>query len=87
MRSILTAFVVGTCLFAAATLHAGFEAGVGKRIITPNPLLPVSGGVGGAEAATPSPDDGAFSWGPRLWRRLPLPVATALGPSIVRYIP
>lgn len=42
---------------------------------------------GGSEAATPSPDDGAFSWGPRLWRRLPLPVATALGPSIVRYIP
>jgi FemAB-related protein (PEP-CTERM system-associated) len=40
-----------------------------------------------ATAATPSPDDGAFSWGPRIWRRLPLPVATALGPRIVRYIP
>ncbi|MFO1091708.1 MAG: hypothetical protein U0992_00125 [Planctomycetaceae bacterium] len=52
MRSILTAFVVGTCLFAAATLHAGFEAGVGKRIITPNPLLPVSGGVGIPQPAT-----------------------------------
>jgi serine/alanine adding enzyme len=38
-------------------------------------------------AKTPSPDDGAFSWGPRVWRRLPLPVATALGPGIVRYIP
>jgi serine/alanine adding enzyme len=39
------------------------------------------------EAATPSPDDGAYSWGPRIWRRLPLPVATALGPWIVRSIP
>lgn len=42
---------------------------------------------GGQPAATPSPDDGAFSWGPRLWKRLPLGVATALGPGIVRYIP
>ena len=38
-------------------------------------------------AATPSPDEGAYSWGPRVWKRLPLPVATALGPHIVRYIP
>jgi serine/alanine adding enzyme len=36
---------------------------------------------------TPSPDKGAFSFGPRIWRRLPTAVATALGPSIVRYIP
>lgn len=40
-----------------------------------------------AAATTPSPNDGAFSWGPRLWRHLPEKVATALGPSIVRYIP
>jgi serine/alanine adding enzyme len=37
--------------------------------------------------ATPSPHDRAFSWGPRVWRRLPEAVATILGPSIVRYIP
>jgi FemAB-related protein (PEP-CTERM system-associated) len=43
------------------------------------------GGNGGA--ATPSPDDGAYSWGPRIWRRLPVSVATALGPRIVRGIP
>jgi FemAB-related protein (PEP-CTERM system-associated) len=42
---------------------------------------------GGEPAHTPSPDDGAFSWGPRLWKRLPLRVATALGPRIVRFIP
>lgn len=39
------------------------------------------------EASTPSPDDGKFSWGPRLWRRLPVSIATRLGPLIVRSIP
>lgn len=38
-------------------------------------------------AATPSPEDERYSWGPRLWRRLPLGLATALGPRIVRGIP
>ena len=41
----------------------------------------------GAEDSTPSPSDGAYSWGPRLWRHLPEPIATALGPRIVRGIP
>lgn len=41
----------------------------------------------GGEASTPSPDDGKFSWGPRLWRKLPVGVATKLGPLIVRNIP
>ncbi len=40
-----------------------------------------------AEAATPSPDQGAWAWGPRLWKKLPVPLATALGGRIVRYIP
>jgi len=40
-----------------------------------------------AKAATPSPDDSAFRWGPRIWKHLPLPVANALGPAIVRGIP
>ena len=42
---------------------------------------------GQADAATPSPTDGAYAWGPRLWRHLPERVATALGPRIVRGIP
>lgn len=41
----------------------------------------------GAVAATPSPDDAKFAWGPRLWKRLPVGLATALGPRIVRGIP
>jgi serine/alanine adding enzyme len=41
----------------------------------------------GTRAATPSPDDGAYAWGPRIWKRLPVSVATLLGPRIVRSIP
>lgn len=39
------------------------------------------------DATTPSPHDSAFRFGPRVWRRLPESIATAFGPSIVRYIP
>lgn len=38
-------------------------------------------------AKTPSPDDPAYAWGPRIWRKLPLPVANLLGPLVVRGIP
>jgi FemAB-related protein (PEP-CTERM system-associated) len=41
----------------------------------------------GAVAGTPSPDDPSYAWGPRLWKRLPRPVANVLGPRIVRGIP
>lgn len=37
--------------------------------------------------ATPSPEDDRWSWGPRVWRKLPMPVANTLGPKIVQYIP
>jgi serine/alanine adding enzyme len=36
---------------------------------------------------TPSPDTGPFRFGPRIWRRLPAALATAVGPAIVRYLP
>ena len=39
------------------------------------------------DVITPSPKEGPFRWGPRIWRRLPTSIATAFGPSIVRYIP
>lgn len=38
-------------------------------------------------SSTPTPDDGKFSWGPRVWRRLPVGLATRLAPFIVRSIP
>jgi FemAB-related protein (PEP-CTERM system-associated) len=40
-----------------------------------------------AGQGTPSPDGGAFAWGPRIWRRLPLALTNRLGPAVVRYIP
>lgn len=40
-----------------------------------------------SQAATPSPRDGAYAIGPRIWRHLPESIATAVGPRIVRYIP
>jgi FemAB-related protein (PEP-CTERM system-associated) len=42
----------------------------------------------GPASLTPSPDQGGMmSLGPRVWRHLPLKLATALGPQIVRGIP
>jgi FemAB-related protein (PEP-CTERM system-associated) len=41
----------------------------------------------GQLAKTPSPDDARYAWAPRIWQRLPLPLATALGPRIVRGLP
>jgi FemAB-related protein (PEP-CTERM system-associated) len=41
----------------------------------------------GSVAETPSPDRGPYQWGPRLWRHLPVGLATRIGPAIVQYIP
>jgi FemAB-related protein (PEP-CTERM system-associated) len=41
----------------------------------------------GGKASTPSPDDARYSWGPRIWKHLPLSLANVAGPRIVRYIP
>lgn len=38
-------------------------------------------------ASLPAEGHGAAGMGPRIWRRLPLAVATALGPRVVRFIP
>ena len=46
-----------------------------------------SGPKGSGESGTPSPDQGVLSLGPRVWQHLPLPLANALGPRIVRYLP
>ncbi len=40
-----------------------------------------------AGAGTPSPDSGPFSMGPRVWSRLPLALANAVGPHVVKYLP
>ena len=38
-------------------------------------------------ASTPSPDHGVFALATRVWQRLPVALATRLGPPIVRFIP
>lgn len=40
-----------------------------------------------AEAGTPSADSAKFQLATRVWQRLPVAVATALGPRVVRFIP
>ena len=37
--------------------HYGFRAGIAVRVVTPDPLLPVSGGVGPGHAATKKQGD------------------------------
>ena len=44
-------------------------------------------GAGDANASTPSPDQGVFALATRVWQRLPVALATRLGPPIVRFIP
>jgi FemAB-related protein (PEP-CTERM system-associated) len=41
----------------------------------------------GERVGTPSPQDKAFSWGPWVWKRLPLFVANSVGPRVVRNVP
>lgn len=76
-----TVFNFGRCSPGSGTHHFKMQWG-GREV----PLwwygLSASEGV-----TTPSPDSGAYSWGPRMWRRLPTSITTALGPSIVRCIP
>jgi serine/alanine adding enzyme len=38
-------------------------------------------------ASTPAEAQGAYGWGPRVWQKLPLSIANAVGPRIVRFIP
>ncbi len=81
-REGLTLFNFGRCTPGSGTHR--FKQQWGGRDV---PLYWYQHAAGGREAHTPSPDDGAYSWGPRLWKRLPVPLATALGPRIVRGIP
>jgi FemAB-related protein (PEP-CTERM system-associated) len=81
-KESLTVFNFGRCTPGGGTHR--FKQQWGGR---DEPLFWYQHAAGGGEAATPSPDDGAYSWGPRIWKRLPLSLATALGPRIVRGIP
>lgn len=77
----LGVFNFGRCTPGGGTHH--FKQQWGSRDV---PLMWYQPVVG-RRTATPSPHEGAFALGPFLWKRLPLAVANALGPSIVRMIP
>ena len=81
-REGLALFNFGRCTPGSGTHR--FKQQWGGRDV---PLYWYQRAAGGGDAHTPSPDDGAYSWGPKLWARLPVGVATALGPHIVRGIP
>jgi len=81
-REGLALFNFGRCTPGSGTHR--FKQQWGGRDV---PLHWYQRAAAGGDAHTPSPDDGAYRWGPKLWARLPLGVATALGPHIVRGIP
>ena len=35
----------------------------------------------------PSPTDARYAWGPKVWSKLPVPIANLLGPRVVRFLP
>ena len=51
LRYRLLTLLVWPCSFTSVA-HAELKVGVGKAIITPDPLLPVSGGIGPGNPAT-----------------------------------
>jgi len=55
-RKLLVALFVISCTLTSLA-HAEFKAGVGKIVITPDPLLPVSGGVGASHPTTSKQGD------------------------------
>ncbi len=76
------AFNFGRCTPGGGTHR--FKQQWGSR---DEPLAWYDWSPGAGPAKTPSPDDSAYAWGPRIWKHLPVPLATALGPRIVKYIP
>jgi len=49
LMSLLVVVLAGICLFYSGPLFAQFRAAIAVRNVTPDPLLPVSGGVGPSE--------------------------------------
>ena len=62
---ILLTFIL---LNITATSRAELHVGIGKRVVTPDPLLPVSGGIGPSNPTTQKLGDyGCVLW---FWKRL-----------------
>jgi FemAB-related protein (PEP-CTERM system-associated) len=81
-RERVALFNFGRCTPGSGTHR--FKLQWGSREV---PLWWYQRSAGPEPTHTPAPEDPRYAWGPRLWRHLPVAVATALGPRIVRYIP
>jgi len=81
----LGAFNFGRCTSGSGTHKFKLQWGARDEQLWWYDWQPAASGQ--QPAKTPSPDDGAYAWGPRIWKRLPVLLATALGPRIVKYIP
>ena len=51
MKRILSLLAAGVCM-ATSAADTGFRSGIAVRVVTPDPLLPVSGGVGASKPTT-----------------------------------
>lgn len=52
IKKILVVFIIPLLFFAIGAQAQAFKAGVAVRVITPDPLLPVSGGIGSPKPTT-----------------------------------
>lgn len=77
----LTRFNFGRCTPGSATHKFKLQWGAVEE-----PLWWYQASASGT-TRTPSPDSTKFRLATRVWQRLPVPLATALGPHIVRYLP
>ena len=57
MKTIRVIILFAVALGQAVLVHAEFRAGIAVRIVTPEPLLPVSGGVGPSNPVTKKKGD------------------------------
>ena len=57
MKTIRVIVLFAVALGQAALVHAEFRAGIAVRVVTPEPLLPVSGGVGPSNPVTKKQGD------------------------------
>ena len=57
MKTIRVIILFAVAIGQAVLVHAEFRAGIAVRIVTPEPLLPVSGGVGPSSPVTKKKGD------------------------------
>jgi FemAB-related protein (PEP-CTERM system-associated) len=80
-------FNFGRCTKDSGTYRFKMQWGGREEVLWWYQHAANAAGEHGATVSTPSPDQGVFALATRVWQKIPVPVATLLGPRIVRYIP